>query len=412
MHIAHWTIEILKIWRTITYGCRFIFCRETAVKRQVIIQTAVLSGEWSVIRNTPMAVKKAQAVSSYLSGRKIVFHDDNMLEGATTGKALGAPVYPELFGLSIWPELKTISTRKDNPQILNEKDPDILNFEVFPYWYTVSKAATLSHTTPCYELVIEKGILGIMEEARQKEADHIDDPQKAIFYRSVQIAMQGILDYAANISEHATQKAEEEINPGRIDRIPYPFFIREYMAGDLSVEDALNIAGSLWFKLADNVNLVPQAAERLFAVAVAVPAITFGGVDKQGNDAVNELTYILLKVTELLPIRDPNVNARFHAQQNSMDYRNEVSRVILTTKAIPAFYNGVRNIRTLVNQGETLEHARDYAVIGCVELGRAGRDYSAGSSIFMMMYTILNMALHNGRTTVTGDEPLWKKEKI
>ncbi|MCK5098772.1 MAG: pyruvate formate lyase family protein, partial [Desulfobacteraceae bacterium] len=182
----------------------------------------------------------------------------------------------------------------------------------------------------------------------------------------------------------------------------------DYEAGDLSIDDALNISGSLWLKLADNVNLVPQAAEKLFGGAGAVPAVTLGGVDKDGNDAVNELTYILLKVTELLPIQDPNVNARFHPEKNSVDYRNEVSRVILTNKAIPAFFNDIQNIKTLEKQGETLEHARDYAVIGCVELGSAGRDYSASSSIFMMMYTILYMALHNGRTTVTGDQPLWK----
>ena len=432
--------------------------------------------------NSPMPIRRAGAISSYLSRRKIVFHDNNMLAGATTGKALGAPLYPEFFGLSIWPELGSISKRDDNPQFLDKKDAEILNFEVFPYWmeksiseevrkedpyrqallekmiiYTISKAATISHTTPCYELVLKKGIHGIMEETVQKEAEHSDNKEKSVFYQSVRIAMQGILDYAANISKEAAMKADQEtdserkknlqqmaeicrqvpanpaktyheainslwicqvcifaessnmaINPGRIDQILYPYFIRDYKAGDLSVEDALNISGSLWLKLADNVNLVPQAAEKLFGGAGAVPAVTLGGVGSKGNDAVNELTYILLKVTELLPIQDPNVNARFHPEKNSAAYRNEVSRVILTNKAIPAFFNDIQNIKTLVNQGETLEHARDYAVIGCVELGSAGRDYSASSSIFMMMYTVLYMALHNGRTTVTGDKPLWK----
>lgn len=432
--------------------------------------------------DTPMQINRAQAVSAYLSKRKIYFHDDNMLGGATTGKPLGAPLYPEFFGLSIWPELRTISTRKANPQYLGKKDADILNFEVFPFWmeksmseevrkvdpyrqgllekmiiYTISKAATISHTTPCYELVLEKGLDAIMKEAEQKEAEHSGNKEKSIFYASVRIALQGILDYAANISRAATRKADEEtdperkknfqniakickripakpaqsyheavnalwicqvcvfaensnmaINPGRLDQILYPYFIKDYKSGNLSIEEALNISGSLWFKIADNINLVPEAAERLFGGAGAVPAVTLGGVNKKGKNAVNELTYVLLKITELLPIRDPNVNARFHPDENPPEYRNEVSRIILTNKAIPAFFNDIENIKTLVDQGETLEHARDYAVIGCVELGSAGRDYSASSSIFMMMYTILYMALHNGRTTVTGEKPLWK----
>lgn len=432
-------------------------------------------------QNIPMPIRRAEAVKKYLSNRKVVFHDDNMLGGATTSKPLGAPLYPEFFGLTIWPELGTIGNREENPQTLSKEEADILNFEVFPYWmdrtmseevrsldpfrqsllekmiiYTISKAGTVSHTTPCYELVLQKGINGIMEEAGQKEKQNNTNSEASVFYLAMQIALQGILDYAENISNAARKKSEKEsdperkknllqianilnrvparpattyleavnslwlcqvavfaensnmaINPGRLDQILYPYFIKEYEQGTLTIEDVLNITGSLWFKIADNVNLVPQAAERLFGGAGAVPAITLGGVDKDGNDAVNELTYILLKITELLPIRDPNVNARFHPDVNSKEYRNEVSRVILTNKAIPAFFNDKENIKTLVNQGETLEHARDYAVIGCVELGSAGRDYSASSSIFMMMYTILYMALHNGRTTVTGEEPLW-----
>lgn len=430
-----------------------------------------------------MPVKRANAVSNYLSKRKVFFHDRNMLGGSTTGKVLGAPLYPEFFGLSIWPELLNISTRESNPQTLNKEDADILNFEIFPYWmdrsvaerarkidperqsifekliiFSVSKAATISHTTPCYEKVLKLGINQILNKAEQKEKEHKYDPKKCDFYHSVKVAMQGILDYAQNIAQAAEMKAVMEteprlkenymkiartcekvpaepassfreavnslwisqvaifaensnmaINPGRLDQILYPYFIKEYEAGTLSIEEALNIAGCLWFKIADNVNLVPEASEKLFGGAGAVPAITLGGVDKNGEDAVNELTYVLLKVTELLPIRDPNVNARFHPDKNKEEYRNEVSKVILTTKAIPAFFNDRENIETLIAQGEKEEHARDYAVIGCVELGSAGRDYSASSSIFMMMYTVLYMVLHNGRTPATGDQALWKE---
>lgn len=426
-----------------------------------------------------MQIKRAKSVSNYLSKRDINFLDSNLLGGNTTGKALGAPLYPEFFGLSIWPELSTISTRKNNPQILDSKDAEILNKEVFPYWldrsiseevrkidpvrqslfekmviFTASKAATISHTTPCYEIVLKKGLNGIIQDAEKKKSEAASGREKD-FYDSVQISMKGIIQYANNISKKAETLGSKEanpetkknyldiseicknvpanppktfreavnalwicqvgvfaensnmaINPGRLDQILYPYFIKDYNNGSLTIEEALKIAGSLWFKIADNVNLVPEAAEKLFGGAGAVPAITLGGVDKDGNDAVNELTYVFLKVTELLPIRDPNVNARYFPGVNSKEYRNEVSRVIMTTKAIPAFFNDKENISTLLNQGETLEHARDYSVIGCVELGSAGRDYSASSSIFMMLYTVLYMTLHNGKTTVTGEKPL------
>ena len=188
----------------------------------------------------PMSIRRSQAISNYLSGRKILFHDDNMLGGATTAKELGAPLYPEYIGLTIWPELKTISNRKDNPQLLDEKDADTLNFDVFPYWldrsiseevrkvdqyrqslqekmiiYTISKAATISHTTPCYELILKKGILGILAEAVQNEAKYSDDEEKSSFYHSVRIAMQGVLNYAANLSREASHLASTESDPER-----------------------------------------------------------------------------------------------------------------------------------------------------------------------------------------------------
>lgn len=431
-------------------------------------------------RQESAQIKRAKAVKNYLSKRKIIFHDDNLLGGSTTSKEIGAPVYPEFLGLSIWPELDSISTRKANPQYLSEEEADNLNFEIFPFWMdktiselvrkidpekqsllekmillTISKAATISHTTPFYQIVLDKGIKGIIEEARAKETEFGTDKMKKEFYQSMQIAMEGVLDYSNNIAHKAAERAKltsnqekreileriseickrvpanppagyheavnslwisqvavfaensnMAINPGRLDQLLYPYFIKDYNEGRLTIKEALEITGSLWFKLADNVNLVPEAAERLFGGAGAVPAVTVGGVDKDGKDAVNELTYLILKVTELLPIRDPNVNARFYADINSEDYRDEVSRVILSTKAIPAFHNDVQNIATLVDQGETVEHARDYAIVGCVEIGSTGRDYGASSSIFMMLYTILYMALHNGRTLVTGDRPI------
>ena len=70
------------------------------------------------------------ALPIYLSKRAPVYHDDNMIAGSTTSKSIGAPLYPELMGLTIWPELETISTRSVNPQILTKDEADLLNFQI------------------------------------------------------------------------------------------------------------------------------------------------------------------------------------------------------------------------------------------------------------------------------------------
>lgn len=435
----------------------------------------------------PMEIRYAKAVTHFLSNKEPLFFDDNLLAGTTTSKSFGAPVYPEFTGMAIWPELDTISKREKNPQRLSNSDRDELNFDIFPYWmernileytrtkydnpacmrlferivfYISGKAGCLSHTVPCYRIVLEKGLDGILAEAREFESrwKNIGTPteherQQLAFYQAVGIAMEGISNYARNLSIKAAELAQREteptrrdyylkmsevcarvpakpartfreavnslwlaqvavhaeninmaVSPGRLDQILYPYYRSDIDRGALTVKEAAELVGCLWLKLNDNTNLVPETAEELFGGAGTAPAVTLGGVDETGEDAVNDLTYVMLRITELLKTRDPSMNARYHYEKNSPDYRDRVSEVIVNTKAVPAFYNDVVNVRTLENQGTKPEHARDYAVIGCVELASAGKSYDSSSSILLNLVSALELALYNGRRPVTGDE--------
>lgn len=435
----------------------------------------------------PPIIKRAKAVSHFLSNKEPIFHDNNLLAGTTTSKPLGAPLYPELVALTIWPELDTISTRKSNPQELSKEEADILNFEVFPFWmernvlevtrkrygnpkplklfeqftyYIAGKAGCISHTVPEYRIVLDQGLNYMIEKAAAKEnaarkKPYIskEDREKIYFYQAVQIVLKGIINYAANLSRKALELSKKESNkkrknalikmaeickkvpanpaesfheavnslwisqiavhaeninmavsPGRLDQILYKYYRGDIERGRIAVKEAIEIVGCLWLKLSDNVNMVPETAEELWGGAGTAPAVTLGGVDINGKDAVNDLTYIMLRVTELLKTRDPSMNARFHYEKNTKEYRNRVCEVIANTKAVPAFHNDVTDIKTLQNQGIRLEHARDYAIIGCVELASSGRSYDASSSIMMNLVAPLELALYNGRRTAAGEE--------
>lgn len=437
----------------------------------------------------PMEIRYAKAVNHFLSNKEPLFFDDNLLAGTTTSKAFGAPVYPELTGMAIWPELDTISKREKNPLLLSNKEAEELNFNIFPYWmdrnileytrkkynnpecmklfekfvfFIASKAGTISHTIPDYKVALEKGIEHIIEKAASKEAKirgmgnlSSEHRQKMEFYQAVRIAMKGVIAYAGNLSKKAAELSEqtntpfrkknfqtiseicsrvpakpartfreavnslwlvqigihaENINmamsPGRLDQILYKYYRNDIDKGILTDKETIEILSCLWLKLNDNTNLVPETAEELFGGAGTVPAVTVGGIDENGEDAVNELTYLMLRVTELLKLRDPSVNARYHYKKNSAEYRDRVTEVIVKTGAVPAFHNDVVDIKTLENQGVKTEHARDYAVIGCVEMGIPGRSYDASSSIMFNLVSALELTLYNGKRPVTGDEQI------
>lgn len=326
-------------------------------------------------------------------------------------------------------------------------------------FFLPGKAGTLSHTTPRYEDVLKKGLLAMIEEARAAELQvkntsrNGESADQIALLEAMQISMQGLLNYTTRLASKAEGLAAKEtdpvkkasyqkmadvcrkvpahpaesyreavnalwichvgvlaeninmaLNPGRIDQVLYPYYKSDVEKGRLTVIEALNITGCLWFKLGDNTNLVPETAEKLFGGAGSVPAVTLGGIDAKGNNAVNDLTYIMLKVTELLSLKDPNVNARFNRDKNPQSYINRVADVIINTRAIPAVYNDLANIETLINQGVKPEHANDYAVIGCVELASAGREYSSSSSILMNLSAPFYLTLFNGkRPAIMGD---------
>ena len=432
-------------------------------------------------------VRQAKKVSYFLHRKSARFHDRNLIAGSTTSKLLGAPLFPEFFALSLWPELETVSNRPKNPQKLTPDEAREINLEIFPFWmdknvlevtrsrfgnpeclqlfenlvfFIAAKAGCISHAVPAYTTMLEHGLSGLIQMASEREQELAtaageDEKKQADFFRAVQISLQGILAHAEHLGEEAEELAgiavdpgdaaefremaaicrrvpagpaatfreainaiwicqvgihAENINmamsPGRLDQILYPYYQRDMAEGRLELTRAIELVGCLWLKIADNVTMVPEASEEMFGGAGTVQAITLGGVDKNGEDAVNDLTYIMLRVTELLAIRDPNVNARYDYEKNSHDYCRRVSEVILNTKSVPAFFNDKANITALTGQGERLEHARDYAVIGCVELASSGRDYPASSSIMMNLAAPLEMAFFQGKRPITGEEQI------
>jgi formate C-acetyltransferase len=364
---------------------------------------------------------------------------------------LNFDIYPYWMERSV---LEVTRKRHNNPECMRL-------FERIVF-FIASKAGTISHTVPYYSLALEHGIEQIIDLAAQKEQalkaeESLDaDRQHSLhFYRAVQQALQGVIAYAVNLSVEADRLAQAEsdprrkanfeqmaavcaqvpakpartfreavnalwiiqvaihaeninmaMSPGRLDQILYPYYRRDVDAGRLSIPEALDLVGCLWLKLNDNTNLVPETAEELFGGAGTVPAVTVGGVDLQGRDAVNDLTYLMLRITELLKTRDPSVNARYHRGVNSQRYRDRVAEVIANTRSVPAIHNDIVDIRTLENQGVETEHARDYAIIGCVELAAAGRSYDASSSIMLNLVSVLELALYNGKRPVTGDDQI------
>jgi pyruvate formate-lyase/glycerol dehydratase family glycyl radical enzyme len=333
-------------------------------------------------------------------------------------------------------------------------------------FFLASKAYCISHTIPNYEAMLQKGLQGIIDEAVEKEQGlgaTEDDRKKRDFYWAVRHALSGIISYAEKLSVEAARRAirmerrkdfqraeelrhmsdylkrvpaqppetfQEALNAlwickvalhqenanvalslGRLDQILYPFYRKDIESGRITPRDAVEVVGCLWLKIADHVPLVPEASEELFGGTGSNQAITLGGVDREGKDGVNDLTYVMLEVTELLRLRDPNVNARYHPLVNTKEYRDRLARLNLKTRATPCFHNDMAVIDLLKTQGVSEADARDYGAVGCVEPTSCGRTYGATGTCLMNLTSVLELTLFQGRHRLTGiygqDTPVW-----
>jgi pyruvate formate-lyase/glycerol dehydratase family glycyl radical enzyme len=325
-------------------------------------------------------------------------------------------------------------------------------------FYMVSKPETISHTIPNYGVVLERGLRALIEDAENRArflGNSQEDKARKDFYKAVQLALSGIITYARRLSQEALELAAQEQNPewrhqleemsevcrrvpaetprtfrealnaiwickialhqenanlalslGRLDQILYPFYAKDINSHRLTMDQAAELVGCFWLKIADHVPMIPEAGEELVGGSGSNQAITLGGVDLKGQDAVNDLTYLMLRVTELLALRDPNVNARYCPGVNSDAYLNRLCEVNIETKATPCFHNDVAVIDTLMSQGVTQEHARDYGVVGCVEPTSAGRTYGHTGCILLNLTAALEMALMGGKHRLTEDDQI------
>jgi formate C-acetyltransferase len=321
-------------------------------------------------------------------------------------------------------------------------------------FFLCSKVHMISHTVPDYEIVVKEGLDFIRKKVKEKE------PQTDL-YQAIGMVLEGVMAYANNLSKEAVSLAEIETDPirknelitmanacqrvpreksttfqeglqaiwtchialhqennnialslGRLDQILYPLYKKDIEEGTLTPELAVELVGCFFLKLADHVPMMPETGEELFGGSGSNQAITLGGVDTAGEDVVNDLTYVMLRATELLKVRDPNVNARYYPEVNPKEYLNRLCEVNIATKATPCFHNDKEVIKTLLAVDYSLEDARNYSIVGCVEPIRGGKTFGHTGAIMLNLTAALEMALFSGRHRLTEEEQFGPKTPL
>lgn len=277
--------------------------------------------------------------------------------------------------------------------------------------------AAIAHFVVNFERVLKLGTTGIIEEIQK--AQHEKPENDRDFYCGAVIALRGLEAFAQRYSDHLARLAAAERDPGRrreleegaaacarvprlpartfhealqsmllvqialcvesyenavslgrLDQILQPYFERDRAAGLIDYEKAKELLALFVLKM-DEAILVSDGDSflrigRLFETQSTDQTVTAGGMGKDGRDATNDVTYVLLDVCELQPLA-VNMTARVHAG-SPPEYLERLAEVYLSGAPMPALYNDHVYVDTLTRHYSTpVEDARNYAIVGCVE---------------------------------------------
>ena len=189
---------------------------------------------------------------------------------------------------------------------------------------------------------------------------------------------------------------------GRLDQYTYAFYQADIAKGRLTELQALELLECLWLKLFSVIKIRPWAHTRFGIGYPTYQNVTIGGLDRNGQDATNELSYMVLKTIRETRLTQPNVSARYHSKTPE-NFLMECGRTIRLGFGMPAMKNDEIIIPALLEKGVRPEDAYDYAIVGCVEAAVPGKwGYRNTGMAFLNLLKVLELSYNDGCDPNTG----------
>jgi formate C-acetyltransferase len=313
-------------------------------------------------------------------------------------------------------------------------------------------------SNPGYDVILmKKGMLDIQQEAK----DHLvklnyenpDDIEKIYFYKSVIDTTEGVMIYAKRLSEYAAELAAKETNPkrkaelqkisevnarvpahkpqnfweaiqavwtiesllvveenqtgmsiGRVDQYMYQFYKADKESGRMTDYEAFELAGCMLIKMSEMMWITSEGGSKFFAGYQPFVNMCVGGVTRDGRDATNGLTYLLMDAVRHVKIYQPSLAARIH-NKSPQKYLKKIVEVIRSGMGFPACHFDDSHIKMMLAKGVSIEDARDYCLMGCVEPQKSGRLYQWTSTAYTQWPICIELVLNHG-------VPLWYGKQV
>jgi formate C-acetyltransferase len=192
----------------------------------------------------------------------------------------------------------------------------------------------------------------------------------------------------------------DSFNPGRLDQHLLPFYKRDIESGLLTVETARELLQSFWIKF-NNQPAPPKVGvtAKESNTYTDFCLINLGGVKENGEDAVNELTYLILDVIEEMRLLQPSSMVQV-SKKNPNKFVKRALQIIKTGYGQPSVFNTDAIIQEMLGHGKSIIDARNGGASGCVETGAFGKECYILTGYFNLV-KVLEITLNNGVDPLT-----------
>ena len=306
----------------------------------------------------------------------------------------------------------------------------------------------VGHVTVKYEEVLAIGYEGIMAKA-QAELDNCqvgdgDYARCSHFLNAVILSCQAVIEYAQRYAALAERMAAEcsdpvrkeelqiialncsrvpakgangfyeacqsfwfvqqliqlessghSISPGRFDQYMYPYYKKDLDNGNITREFAQELMDCIWVKLNDLNKCRDAASAEGFAGYSLFQNLIAGGQNKDGEDVTNDLSIMSIQASMHVHLPQPSLSVRVW-NGSPHEFLIKAAELTRTGIGLPAYYNDEVIIPSLQNRGLSLEDAREYNIIGCVEPQKAGKTDGWHDAAFFNMCRPLELVFSNG----------------
>lgn len=191
------------------------------------------------------------------------------------------------------------------------------------------------------------------------------------------------------------ESSGHSISPGRFDQYMYPYYKEDLDNGTLTREFAQELLDCIWVKLNDLNKCRDAASAEGFAGYSLFQNLIAGGQNKDGVDVTNDLSFMCIQASMHVHLPAPSLSVRVW-NGTPHEFMIKAAELTRTGIGLPAYYNDEVIIPSLVSRGLTLEDAREYNIIGCVEPQKAGKTEGWHDAAFFNMCRPLELVFSNG----------------